>query len=206
MANPRQRSKARSSVAKNTKSKQSVKNAKKVVVRGPEAVRAAWDVKKTLRQNYAAMGLLSSMNPRQKGGVEPIKVLRSMETTALAGEEPKLGPNGEIPRGYAKLVRDEAGNVIDVIFADEEGFAPAADPASTSTATPWGRPLNGGDGAEEWTGIAQIEDSGLDQPQGIPMPESQHKGGDGIHIQNHIKPPTTTIQRMSSASYFSTFR
>lgn len=183
MANPRQRRKARSSIAKNTKSKQSTKHEKKVVVRGPAAIVDAWDVKKTMRQNYAAMGLLSSMNPRQKGGVEPVQVTRESNVGSAHQEtQPKLGPNGEIPKGYARLIRDAEGNVVDVIFADEEDSALPSTSASTS-GTPWGQPLNAAE--EEWNGIAPLEDSGLDQVQGIPMPQSQHKGGDGIHSKSH---------------------
>lgn len=198
MANPRQRRKARSSIGKLSKSKQSTKNSKKVNVRGPAAIVDAWDVKKTLRQNYAAMGLLSSMNPRQKGGVEPVKVIKRLEgdEQELQQQEVRLGPNGEIPRGYAKITRDKEGNIVDVVFADEEGFTPAA--TQEQSGTVWGQPLNSTNriDEDEWSGITAtaVEESGLDQPQGIPMPHSQHKGGDGIHIQNYIKPPTSTVQ------------
>lgn len=198
MANPRQRRKARSSITKNTKSKQSTKNEKKVVIRGPAAIVSAWDVNKTMRQNYAAMGLLSSMNPRQKGGVEPVQVTRASNVGSASREaevvQPTLGPNGEIPQGYARLIRDTEGNVIDVIFADEEVGQPQA--SGSSRTTPWGQPLNATE--EEWNGIAPLEDSGLDQLQGIPMPQSQHKGGDGVHIQNHIRPATAVVQGMFS--------
>ncbi|GAA5908514.1 hypothetical protein JCM5296_004781 [Sporobolomyces johnsonii] len=70
MANPRQRRKQRSGTAKVKSSKQSLKNKHKVIVKGPEELAKAWDKTKTVRQNYAALGLLSTLDPRQAGGLE----------------------------------------------------------------------------------------------------------------------------------------
>ncbi|BGP04153.1 Nucleolar protein 16 [Rhodotorula toruloides] len=70
MVNPRQRRKARSGIAKASASKRSLKNQKKVTIKGPELLVKGWDRKKTVRQNYAALGLLPSLNPRQAGGLE----------------------------------------------------------------------------------------------------------------------------------------
>ncbi|BGP58626.1 hypothetical protein JCM8202_006397 [Rhodotorula sphaerocarpa] len=70
MVNPRQRRKRFSGTAKTSASKRTLKNQKKVTVKGPEELVKGWDRKKTVRQNYAALGLLPSLDPRQSGGVE----------------------------------------------------------------------------------------------------------------------------------------
>ncbi|GAA5988596.1 hypothetical protein JCM10908_003634 [Rhodotorula pacifica] len=70
MVNPRQRRKRFSGTAKAGASKRTLKNQKKVTVKGPEELVKGWDKKKTVRQNYAALGLLPSLDPRQSGGVE----------------------------------------------------------------------------------------------------------------------------------------
>ncbi|GAA5947704.1 hypothetical protein JCM3765_001043 [Sporobolomyces pararoseus] len=70
MANPRQRRKNRSGGRLKT-SKQSLKNKHKVIVKGPEVLAKNWDKTKTVRQNYAALGLLGTLDPRQAGGLEP---------------------------------------------------------------------------------------------------------------------------------------
>ncbi|KAH9060100.1 hypothetical protein EDB87DRAFT_1551613, partial [Lactarius vividus] len=71
MANPRQRRKARSSQKPVRHSRQAKKLLKKQPpIRGPKALRDAWDKHKTVRQNYAALGLAASLNPRASGGAE----------------------------------------------------------------------------------------------------------------------------------------
>ncbi|KAK4047281.1 Nucleolar protein 16 [Microbotryomycetes sp. JL221] len=72
LVNPRQRRKARSG-GKLSQSKQSKRNQHKVVVKGPDVLVKNWDKHKTVRQNYAAMGLMPTMNPRQAGGLEPVE-------------------------------------------------------------------------------------------------------------------------------------
>ncbi|GAA5872387.1 hypothetical protein JCM3774_004507 [Rhodotorula dairenensis] len=71
MVNPRQRRKRFSGTAKASASKRSLKNQKKVTIKGPEELVKGWDKNKTVRQNYAALGLMPSLDPRQSGGVEP---------------------------------------------------------------------------------------------------------------------------------------
>lgn len=70
MVNPRQRRKRFSGTAKASASKRTLKNQKKVTIKGPEELVNGWDKNKTVRQNYAALGLLNSLDPRQSGGVE----------------------------------------------------------------------------------------------------------------------------------------
>ncbi|KAM0747361.1 hypothetical protein T439DRAFT_329095 [Meredithblackwellia eburnea MCA 4105] len=73
MANPRQRRKQRSGTSKLKFSKGSRKSQNKVVLKAPEVLIKNWDKTKTVRQNYRALGLLPTLNPRQAGGIEPIE-------------------------------------------------------------------------------------------------------------------------------------
>jgi len=70
MANPRQRRKARSSSYKPVQhSRRGSKALKKhPPIMGPKALQDAWDKHKTVRQNYAALGLLHTLSPNDSGG------------------------------------------------------------------------------------------------------------------------------------------
>ncbi|GAA5831574.1 hypothetical protein JCM11251_000754 [Rhodosporidiobolus azoricus] len=146
MANPRQKRKMRSGTAKVKTSKQSIKNKNKVIVKGPALLAEAWDKKKTVRQNYAALGLLHSSNPRQAGGLEPNKHTPYAITSATPAtvedleaaldEELASGDEDEQPKastsnapkkeeklrpGMARIIRDEKGNVVSIVMGDEHG-------------------------------------------------------------------------------------
>ncbi|TFK76605.1 hypothetical protein BDN72DRAFT_831186 [Pluteus cervinus] len=131
MANPRQRQKARSkthkAVSHSKRAKQKLK--KTPTIRGPKALQDAWDNRKTLRQNYAALGLLHTLNPSSSGGVEPL------EGQGVASEQSNSGLMGSssattsaiIPKGHGKIIRDSSGNIVGVVLADEDQV-----PAQTS--------------------------------------------------------------------------
>ncbi|KLO05904.1 hypothetical protein SCHPADRAFT_838751 [Schizopora paradoxa] len=70
MANPRQRRKARSSSYKPVQhSRRGTKLLKKhPPIKGPKTLQDAWDKHKTVRQNYAALGLLHTLSPNDSGG------------------------------------------------------------------------------------------------------------------------------------------
>ena len=77
------------------------------------------------------MGLAASLNPIASGGAER----RALSTrageeeeeisekpggsTATAGPPQAPGANG-VPKGFGKIIRDAAGNVVDVQLGDEE--------------------------------------------------------------------------------------
>jgi len=196
MANPRARKKARSSIPKNSQSKRSKKNAKKVVVTANPIVAASWDRKKTVRQNYTALGLLTTPNPRLQGGLEPLPITpfallseeeRNQNQKLANGPTPKLGPNGEIPKGFALIKRNDKGDIVDVVLADDDQSEEQSRPT-----TAWGEPLNeddpNNDGIEEeeWQGIERKE-------QGIPMPAV-----DGVKIVNRTRKPTEIVKKMEA--------
>lgn len=126
MANPRQRRKARSgSTMKpslNAKKQMKKKLARAPTVHGAEVLKESYDPKLTLRQNYAKLGLIPSLDVRpDAGGTERTPAAATAAAT----------PAGEAPRkGMARVVRDEAGNIVDIVEADTE-----------TPDTPWGKPL-----------------------------------------------------------------
>ncbi|GAA6053997.1 hypothetical protein JCM3770_002410 [Rhodotorula araucariae] len=151
MANPRQKRKQRSSTAKAGISKQSKKNLHKVTIKGPPILTENWDKTKTVRQNYAALGLLPRLDPRQTGGIEPEERVPSALATATAatvedldaamaagdasssdedddddGEREAAAAEKPVEKeplkpGMARIVRDEQGNVVSIIVGTADG-------------------------------------------------------------------------------------
>ncbi|EAU91243.2 hypothetical protein CC1G_06878 [Coprinopsis cinerea okayama7 len=132
MANPRQRRKARSSSYKPVShSKNAKRNLKKMPpIRGPKALQEAWDKKKTVRQNYARLGLVSDLNPISSGGSEKRIEPKYEDGDAQMSSE-TAGPSitsdaqtGEsskpLPKGFGRIIRDESGNVIGVELPQED--------------------------------------------------------------------------------------
>ncbi|BGP44090.1 Nucleolar protein 16 [Rhodotorula kratochvilovae] len=147
MANPRQKRKQRSSTAKAGISKQSKKNLKKVTIKGPAILTENWDKTKTVRQNYAALGLLPRLDPRQTGGIEPEERVPTALATATAATvedldaamaaadgassdeddedevavEEKKEETEPLKPGMARIVRDAQGNVVSIIVGGADG-------------------------------------------------------------------------------------
>lgn len=128
MANPRQRRKARSGTS--TKPSQTAKRhiKKKLVraptVKGPDVLREQWDPKKTVRQNYEALGLVSDTKLRPSGGLEP---------TEGTGASQSQGP--QPTKGMGRIIRDEEGNVVDIVIDEDED--------AEEEVTPWGKSMEG---------------------------------------------------------------
>ncbi|KAI0273783.1 ribosome biogenesis protein Nop16 [Gloeopeniophorella convolvens] len=130
MANPRQRRKTRSSHKPVHHSRQAKKILKKQPpVRGPKLLQEAWDKHKTVRQNYAALGLAVSLNPNTAGGVECAAAVTEARTaaneaTSIDASGPSVSTSGgidrDIPQGFGRIVRDEHGRVIAVDANDDE--------------------------------------------------------------------------------------
>uniref|UniRef100_A0A0W0FZQ4 Nucleolar protein 16 n=1 Tax=Moniliophthora roreri TaxID=221103 RepID=A0A0W0FZQ4_MONRR len=149
MANPRQRRKVRSSSYRPVShSKNAKRNLKKMPpIRAPKVLQEAWNKRKTVRQNYAALGLIHDLNPSASGGAEIIEVDVDQEEYVVAifikrlsfiveisarasGPESSssrsdVRPNGSrsgdsIPKGYGRIIRDEDGNILRIELAEEE--------------------------------------------------------------------------------------
>ncbi|CAO1613171.1 unnamed protein product [Parajaminaea phylloscopi] len=129
MANPRQRRKARSgsSTKPSATAKRHIK--KKLVraptVKGPDVLREQWDGKKTVRQNYEALGLVADAKLRPSGGTEHTTPAESSTSSSKL----VAGPS----KGMGRIVRDEEGNVIDIVLEDDE----------EEEQTPWGKSMKG---------------------------------------------------------------
>ncbi|KAL5533168.1 NOP16 [Sanghuangporus sanghuang] len=145
MANPRQRRKARSS--SHTPVKQS-RRANKLLkkqppIKGPKALQDAWDKRKTVRQNYAAFGLVHTLSPTDSGGRDMSRPASAVsrritdarpeeDRTELAKEKRTAGnetstntlhdqkKGGKLPRGFGRIIRDDSGTIVDMVLAEEE--------------------------------------------------------------------------------------
>ncbi|KAJ1307249.1 hypothetical protein OPQ81_001362 [Rhizoctonia solani] len=119
MANPRQRRKSRSGTHSAVKqSRRAKKNLRKhPALKGPKALQDAWDKKKTVRQNYEAMGLVHSLNPVAQGGTE--KTLLAPPSEPEPTPAPTAVPSKPIPQGHGRIIRDENGTVIGVELPEE---------------------------------------------------------------------------------------
>jgi len=100
-------------------------------IRGPKLLQDAWDKHKTVRQNYAALGLVHTLNPLASGGAEhdPTKQpnILTPETSSQAG----ISASTPIPKGYGKIIRDANGDVVRVeLNADDEQHAEQQQAAS----------------------------------------------------------------------------
>ncbi|WWD02372.1 hypothetical protein V865_000411 [Kwoniella europaea PYCC6329] len=107
MANPRQRSKAKSH--KSTKPsihrirKLHQKQRRAPPLKGPEVLQNGWDKKKTVFQNYAALGLLPSIPiPSSASSSRSQRVKLPIVPAAEEEAQPKVG--------FGRIIRDEEGN------------------------------------------------------------------------------------------------
>ncbi|KAJ7043190.1 ribosome biogenesis protein Nop16 [Mycena alexandri] len=136
MANPRQRKKGRSSSHRPVShARHAKRNLKKTPpIRGPASavLSALWDKKRTVRQNYAALGLIHTLNPSASGGVEPIEVTAgrvedSPVNLTAASTSSQSNTTPPIPKGHGRIIRDEEGNVLRIEFAEEDEEMPEED-------------------------------------------------------------------------------
>lgn len=137
MANPRQRRKSRSGAANGPSAVAKRHQKKKLVraptVKGPEALKDKWDGKKTVRQNYEALGLLPSLSLRQSGGTAP-----GASTLTVPARSSKAA-SARPAKGMGRIIRDAEGDVIDIIEGGDEADAE----------TPWGPTMKGWEDEDE---------------------------------------------------------
>ncbi|WVN85499.1 nucleolar protein 16 [Cryptococcus depauperatus CBS 7841] len=125
MANPRQRNKAKSSRTSkpslNSKRRMHQKLRKAPPLKGPEVLQDKWDKKKTVFQNYAALGLLPKIPIPQAASSS-----RS-QRVALPSIPVDAQPEEGAPKvGFGRIIRDEEGNVVDIIIDEDPKVAGAA--------------------------------------------------------------------------------
>ncbi|KAJ7184263.1 ribosome biogenesis protein Nop16 [Mycena filopes] len=131
MANPRQRKKAHSATHRPVShARHAKRNLKKTPpIRGPAILSERWQKNKTVRQNYAALGLIHTLNPSASGGVEPIEVTAgdvqdSPVNLTAASTSSQSNPTPPIPKGHGRIIRDAEGNVTRIEFAEEDADMP----------------------------------------------------------------------------------
>jgi len=127
MANPRQRRKARSSShTAVSHSRHAKRNLKKTTIRGPKVLQDAWDKHLTVRQNYANLGLVVTLDPSAHGGVEK---LLGLETGGQASQQQQAAASSSsapsnavvnVPSEFGRIIRDAAGNILGVEMNEEE--------------------------------------------------------------------------------------
>ncbi|KAG6917793.1 hypothetical protein DXG01_001065 [Tephrocybe rancida] len=93
-------------------------------IRGPKVLQDAWDKTKTVRQNYIALGLIHDLNPSAAGGSEPIEEDQSQIEESQIASTSQLEQPAPIRKGFGKIIRDEAGNVLRIDMPEEEDEPP----------------------------------------------------------------------------------
>jgi len=129
MANPRQRRKTRSAHKPVHHSRQAKKLLKKQPpIRGLKILQEAWDKHKTVRQNYAALGLAVSLNPCTAGGTERATSVSEARTEAnevafIDDSDPTVSMSGgseqDLPKGLGRIVKDDSGQIIAIETNDD---------------------------------------------------------------------------------------
>ncbi|ORX38708.1 ribosome biogenesis protein Nop16 [Kockovaella imperatae] len=128
MANPRQRNKARSS--KSTKPSLAAKRRmhhklrKPPTLSGPEVLQSGWDKHKTVFQNYKALGLLPSLPLPTASGSRSYRTRLTLPPGAIGSASGPVdnvnGLGGAVFSGFGQIIRDEEGNVVDIIIPEEQ--------------------------------------------------------------------------------------
>ncbi|CAD6967495.1 unnamed protein product [Tilletia controversa] len=158
MANPRQRRKQRSSSASGSSATSKKAQRKKLhrapPIKGPAAaiIGEHWDRTKTITQNYRALGLVgNALSLRPSGGAEKNAAEyvhrappSSSSASANANGNGKANEGAPLRKGLGRIIRDDQGNVIDIIEGGEHDS-----PLPTNAPTPWGKPFNDWDDIDD---------------------------------------------------------
>ncbi|KAG8746511.1 hypothetical protein FRC10_004645 [Ceratobasidium sp. 414] len=116
--NSRKRKARSSSHSAVKQSRRAGKNLRKYpAIKGPKVLQDAWDKKKTVRQNYEALGLVHTMNPVAHGGTENLASTPKPEPAASPAGE--ATPSKPIPQRFGRIIRDENGAVLRIELPEE---------------------------------------------------------------------------------------
>jgi nucleolar protein 16 len=99
------------------------------------------------RISYAALGLMHNLTPSSSGGIEiDLRHLpsKAIQPQTAVDEQPS---HLSLRKGFGRIIRDEAGNVVDVEMADEEVDSVDAGPTAEAV-----------DQQSEWTDISAESD------------------------------------------------
>ena len=70
--------------------------------------------------SYAALGLLHTFNPSSSGGVEPIQITSERDQIQRESMTQNSHQGTEIPKGFGRITRDEAGQILHIEMAEGE--------------------------------------------------------------------------------------
>lgn len=122
----------------NAKKQMKKRLARAPTVHGVDVLKDNYDPKLTLRQNYAKLGLIPSLDVRpDTGGVEKPFLPSTSASTASASTGASSKDSAAVRKGMARVVRDDHGNIIDIIEAPDSDD----EQENGQAATPWGKPL-----------------------------------------------------------------
>ncbi|KXN90526.1 Nucleolar protein 16 [Leucoagaricus sp. SymC.cos] len=189
MANPRQRRKARSSSHRPVMHSRSAKrNLKKTpTIRGPKALQEVWDKRRTVKQNYAALGLAHTLNP---GGTEN-RPAEAAESEIQPGQQ-RILPEYEtdqlpIPCGFGRIIRDESGNVV-CIGINEDSNQNSPDKRDVSLDMRQSEPLVDAEVLAKWS---------MDENTHTMGTSREKSNQDVMHALKQLSTPQTALNILS---------
>lgn len=156
------RSGTHSGSSASSKRRQRQRLAKAPAIKGPDVLKEKWDRKKTVKQNYAALGLSSDLKMRPSGGTEGQGAIQQQHESEQ--EQTQSRPPA---KGLGRIVRDEDGNVIDIIEGGHEDEAEGS--------TPWGKSMKG------WEDVEAAYES-------APASKSNHADSEVVQGEHMIGP------------------
>ena len=111
--------------------------------------------RRTPYHSYTALGLLSSLNPRAKGGAEtvPDVTLLPKSVPPAANTSTTAVASASLPKGHGRITRDEHGHVVDVQLNEEDRDEDMK--RDKEDETPWGATME--DWGNEGTAMPEIE-------------------------------------------------
>ncbi|TFK29784.1 hypothetical protein FA15DRAFT_663049 [Coprinopsis marcescibilis] len=221
MANPRQRRKSRSATHRPVShSKNAKRNLKKSpTIRGPKALQDAWDKHKTVKQNYAQLGLVHDLNPIASGGSEMQLAPRYEDDNAGPSTSneptPTAGNSGSsIPKGFGRIIRDETGKVIgveiedDAMEAEDETMEDLEPQLDGRVCGQWTTGFGKSDIGEKAVGLVaelesiasrkQMNSTTLSVPQSSTGPNIRHPAaGELVYLQRLVDKYGDNVERMA---------
>lgn len=194
MATPRQRRKARSSTHTGPSARSKKVMQKRLVrvpeLKGADVLKQHWDPKKTLRQNYEKLGLVADLRLHDAGGDGRKKrgdgAMPKGERPADAFPKSKKGALGST---MARIVRDEEGNVVEVI-----------EDRPRRAQTVWGQALNSDDEEEEGEEEQEEENEEEDADEDEDEDEDREEEGEVVKKLQALSDAKAPVPRFTSVA------
>ncbi|KAG9093222.1 Nucleolar protein 16, partial [Ceratobasidium sp. 370] len=166
-------------------------------IKGPKLLQDAWDKKKTVRQNYEALGLVHTMNPVAHGGTENLAPSAKPQPAAPSATKPTS--SNPIPQGFGKIIRDEKGAVLRIELPEEagQGQASGRDKGKARAVETWGDAMDDSD--EETEKMIPTQASGWVRIGGNAPKQDTNPNGLGIGPKKGGKELVTALEKLSAS-------